>query len=305
MKQARYLFLVLLLLGCFAGSTQNVNLVAAYDCAQRNSMDSARLFMFKAMADSTTRKDDQAWYIKGFIYKELYKKYEKDNKLSPLRDTAIICLFKSVHLDSTTSNITENYKTAKFLAVTYYNDAMSGLDSLHYMDYAQSIKNFNKYRAYMMRIAPNTNFSATDVSFYLNLGQVYSYLYFHANPDKENIYLDSAKKAYNKVLDIDPNNIHANYQLAILYYNKATSIINRMDYDADIMRLNAAQDSSVNLMKMSLPYMLKTNNLDPCKKDAVKGLEGIYYLLHDTQKFEEFQQKLQQLENHQGNSPCK
>ncbi|HTB08046.1 MAG TPA: hypothetical protein VK806_13940, partial [Bacteroidia bacterium] len=60
MKQARYLFLVLLLLGRFAGSAQNVNLVAAYECAQRNSMDSARLYMFKAMTDSTTRKDAQA-----------------------------------------------------------------------------------------------------------------------------------------------------------------------------------------------------------------------------------------------------
>ena len=302
MKQARYLLLVLLLLGRFAGSAQNVNLVAAYECAQRNSMDSARLYMFKAMTDSPTRKDAQAWYIKGFIYKELYKKYEKDNKLSPLRDTAIISLFTSVHIDSASGNVNDNYKTAKFLAVTYYNDAASGMDSLHYV---LSIHDYARYRDIMKKIAPATNFNSSDVMFYLKLGDVYSYLYFHATPGKENMYLDSAKKAYNMVLAIDPNQVSANFNLAILYYNKATNIINRMDYDADIMKLNAAQDSSVNLMKMSLPYMLKTNDLDPCKKDAVKGLEGIYYLLHDTQKFEEFQQKLQLMENHQGNSPCK
>jgi len=303
MKQARYLFLVLLLLGRFAGSAQNVNLVAAYDCANRNSMDSARLFLFKAMTDSTTRKDAQAWYIKGFIYKELYKKYEKDNKLSPLRDTSIISLFLSIKLDSVTkTNIEDCKKTAKYLAVTYYNDAASGMDSLHY---TLSIHDYARYKEIMKKVAPTTNFNSSDVMFYLKLGDVYSYLYFHASPGKENMYLDSAKRAYNMVLAIDPNQVSANFNLAILYYNKATNIINRMDYDADIMKLNAAQDSSVNLMKMSLPYMLKTYDLDNCKKDALKGLEGIYYLLHDTQKFEEFQQKLQLIESHQGNSPCK
>ena len=302
MKQARYLLLVMLLLGRFAGSAQNAYLVAAYDCAQRNNMDSARIFMFKAMADSVTRKDAQAWYIKGFIYKELYKKYEKDNKLSPLRDTSIICLFTSVHLDSSKTNTDEDYKSAKFLAVTYYNDAATGMDSLHYV---LSVRDYKKYREIMKKVAPATNFNSSDIMFYLKLGDVYSYLYFHAPVEKENMYLDSARKAYNMVLDIDPNQVSANFNLAILYYNKATNIINRMDYDADIMKLNAAQDSSVSLMKMSLPYMLKTYDLDNCKKDAVRGLEGIYYLLHDTQKFEEFQQKLQQLENRQGNSPCK
>ena len=71
--------------------------------------------------------------------------------------------------------------------------------------------------------------------------------------------------------------------LAILYYNQAVYIINQMDYDADLNKLNAAQDTSIHLAMQSLPFMQKTYQLDPKKKDAVKGLEGIYYLLHDTQ----------------------
>jgi len=273
---------------------QNQDFVNAYNCVNKGNVDSAKLFIDKAMADSGTHKDPQYWYVRGFIYKELYKKYEMANKLSEFRDTAIADLFRSVKLDTSAANKKDNLVTAKFLVGTYYNDASDMLDSMHY---TTAKRYFASFKATEQRIDPAINTNTLEIPFDLKLGDLYSYLFFHAaNAKLKRAFLDSAKNAYNDVLAISPNNVSANYNLAILYYNQAVYIINETDYDEDISKLNAAQDTSIRLAMQSLPFMQKTYQLDPRKKEAIKGLEGIYYLLHDTQKFQEYEDKLKELE---------
>jgi hypothetical protein len=300
MKSLRYIVIMVMLmvLGSAQGFAQNTSdnpdFVKAYNCMMRNSLDSARTFIDKAIADTGVRKYATSWYVRGFIYKELYKKYEAQSKKSTYRDTSTNCLIKSVKIDTTEANKKECNGTLKYLAATYYNDASNMMDSLHY---ATAMAFYYKYKQITKQIDPANNQNATDISFNLKLGEVYSYLSLHTNDDKQrSMFCDSAKKADNRVLAINPNDVSANYSLAILFYNQAVYIINQMDYDADISKLNAAQDTSVHLAMQSLPFMQKTYQLDPKKKDAVKGLEGIYYLLHDTQKFEEYEQKLKELE---------
>ncbi|HXB13585.1 MAG TPA: hypothetical protein VNZ45_16475 [Bacteroidia bacterium] len=300
MKSLRYIFsLVVLLLSSIIGFAQNTpdnaDFVKAYGYISKGSTDSAKIFIDKAMADSAVRKNATGWYVRGFIYKELYKKYEVSSKLkSAYRDTAVKALLTSILLDTSATNKKACLPTLKFIAGTYYNDASALMDSLHYIT---AINYYGKYRNISIKTDPSANLNAMDIAFDLKLGEVYSYLFFHAATDKQKgVFLDSAKKSYNAVLAINPNDVSANYNLAILYYNQAVYIINQMDYDADLSKLNAAQDTSVHLAMQSLPFMQKTYQLDPKKKDAVKGLEGIYYLLHDTQKFEEYEQKLKELE---------
>jgi len=273
---------------------QNPNFVNAYNSLTRNSVDSAKMFIDKAILDSSTHKDPQFWYVRSFIYKELYKKYEMANKLSVYRDTAVSDLFVSVKLDSSDANKKDNYVTAKFLAGCYYNDASDMLDSLHY---TTAKKYFGLFKATEMHMGAVSNVPSLEIPFDLKLGDLYSYLFFHALNDKtKKAFLDSAKNSYNGVLAINPNNVSANYNLAILFYNQAVYIINETNYDDDISKLNAAQDTSIHLAMQSLPFMQKTYQLDPGKKEAIKGLEGIYYLLHDTQKFQEYEDKLKELE---------
>jgi hypothetical protein len=286
------MFLLLLAAGSFAYS-QNTNLVYAYNCVNRNSIDSAKIFIDKALQDTATHKDPVFWYVRGFIYKELYKKYEIATKKAVYRDTAVRDLFLSVQFDTSADNKKANYSTAKFLATSYYNDASDLLDSLHYVT---GKIYYNKFRAIELKLDP-ASLTPFDVQFYTKLGDLYSYLFFHSfNEKQKRAFIDSAKIAYNSVLAISPNNVTANYELAILYYNQAVYIINETDYDEDLTKLNQVQDTSLRLAMQSLPFMEKTYQLDPLKKEAVKGLEGIYYLIHDTQKFHEYEDKLKELE---------
>ena len=106
-----------------------------------------------------------------------------------------------------------------------------------------------------------------------------------------------AKASYNKVLAIDPNNISANYNMGILYYNQAVHLINQSDYDLDIVALNDVQDNSINLFKSSLPFMEKAYSLDPNRRETLLGLSGIYFSLNEKEKSNEFKQKLEQIGN--------
>lgn len=339
----------------------NPDFLRAYDFISKNNVDSALIFIDKSFADSSVRKNATGWYVKGFIYKEAFKKCKrlikptvgmtadmcrdlwdepdrivtsdhgdgaeeqwfygantylklKNNILISVQmdgktggynyntqnpysysDTAIADLFKSIAIDSSAANKKNCGGTIKFLAGKNYTHAATLMDSLHY---ATSVMFFRKYIQTMKRLDPSINMSATEISYNRALGEVYSDLFFNSKSEKDRKWLlDSSKKAYNTVLSINPNDVSANYNLAILYYNQAVYIINNMDYDvADLRDINAKQDTSIGLAKQSLPYMEKTYKLDPKKKDAIKGLKGIYYLLHDTQKFEEYDQKLRDLE---------
>ena len=54
-----------------------------------------------------------------------------------------------------------------------------------------------------------------------------------------------AKSAYNIVLKLDPENLSGNYNVGILYYNKAVNIINNQTYDITLATLNDIQDTSI------------------------------------------------------------
>jgi tetratricopeptide (TPR) repeat protein len=100
---------------------------------------------------------------------------------------------------------------------------------------------------------------------------------------------------------MDPNNISANYNLGIIYYNEGVEIVNNMDYSLDLFELNAVQDKIIELFKESLPYMTKAYELNPKRRETLIGLQGIYFSLNDIEKSEAFKQELEALDN-EGNT---
>ena len=108
-------------------------------------------------------------------------------------------------------------------------------------------------------------------------------------------YFKKSENLYKDVIKVDPNNVRANYNLAILYYNQAVNIIDKMDADTDLTTIDKIQDQCVVIFKQSLPYMEKAYKLNPGRKDVLEGLAGIYFALNDLPKSNEFKQKAEAL----------
>jgi hypothetical protein len=285
-------FAILLIISVMVQAQQS-KVSAAYKFLENNELDSAKACINSAIITPPTDVDGQAWYLRGFIYKSIYNKAEKGNRQSPSRLEALQSFKKSLSIDTSRENIQENVKNIKYLATTLYNDAGASLDSI---DYKIAIYNFEMFKEYYLLVDPNpANFRQRDIDFTLAIASLYTKI-FESDRKGKVEFLKLAKEAYNKILEFDPNNITANYNMGILYYNQAVNLINQSDYDLDIVALNDIQDNSITLFKESLPFMEKAYELDPRRRETLLGLSGIYFSLNEFEKSNMYKQKLEEIE---------
>jgi len=283
----------MLLLTAAIAKAQPERFNAAYKFLQDGQLDSARVNIDMVVLHQQTAGDGQSWYLRGFIYKSIYNKNEKNNKQSASRLQALSSFKKSMLLDTTQENIQENVKNIKYLATTLYNDAAASLDPV---DYKIAIENFETFKTYYLLVDPTpANIKQREIDFTLAIASLYTRM-FESDRQGNAEFLKKAKDAYNKILEADPNNISANYNMGILFYNQAVNLINQSDYDLDIVALNDIQDNSINLFKESLPFMEKAYDLDPKRRETLLGLSGIYFSLNEFEKSNMYKQKLEEIE---------
>ncbi len=282
---------MLLLMVTFAyAQPQNKNVIVK--CLQSGKLDSAVVLVDAMVQHPQTQLDAEAWYLRGFVYKEVYKARETSNKKSPSRSEAFNSFSKALQLDTSAENQQLNKQNIKYLASKFYNDAASSMDSVNYLS---SVDNFEMYKKCMFKIDSNFVSKDDDVKFYVALGSLYSKM-LETDRKKNAEFLQAAKDYYNKVLTIDPQNISANYNMGALYYNQAVSLISSADFDIDIVALSDIQDNSILLFKESLPFMEKAYQLDPKRKETIIGLSGIYFSLNEFEKSNEFKKIADELE---------
>ena len=100
-------------------------------------------------------------------------------------------------------------------------------------------------------------------------------------------YYGKAEKVYQKVLSIDPNNIDANYNLGVLYYNEAVEIVNKNDIDTDIDELTKVLERSTQLFEKALPLLQHIFNSQSKNLKLLHALQAIYYNLNMRQELAE------------------
>ena len=290
-----YILLIVVLLSnvAFGQFIGRDNLSKSLYYMQKQQLDSAKKYIDLSMVDNQLNESAKTWYYKGFIYKELYKDRDKSNKISAYRTTSISSFEKVMKLDTTNEFKESSIKILKYLSSTLYNDAVRSLNS---EEYETAIKNYSHYRKIVLLTEPGSDVSPQDIKFKLALASVLN------QPVENGQTLDSAitKKItslYLEVLDLDPNNPGANYNLAILYYNEAAEIINNMDYDMDIEKLNEVQDYCIEIFLKGLPYMLKSYQLNYKREETLLGLSNIYYGLNDMEKSEMYKKELEEIKS--------
>jgi hypothetical protein len=290
-----YILFIIAILGnsAFGQFVGKDNLSISLFYMQKSELDSAKKYIDLSIMDDKLKPLAKTWYYRGFIYKELYKNKEKENKVSPLRLTSIESFKKMLNLEGKEEFSESTIKILKYLASTLYNDAARLLDP---NNYKTSITNFKYYESTMLVANPNINLKSQNIKFKLALASMLN------RPAETEQGLDSAqayqvKNLYLEILSLDTNNPGANYNLAILYYNEAADIINNMDYDMDIMKLNEVQDHCIDIFLQGLPYMKKSYELKYKRKETLIGLSNIYYGLNDMEKSDMYKKELKDLEN--------
>lgn len=281
----------ILMLGNNFSQAQNKAISKAVAELQAGNLDSSRVLIDGASIHEDTKNDAKTWYYKGFIYKKIYTTNESSDKQSKSREQALQSFEKFFELDTVSDLHQSATKTVKYLSSTLYNDA-AGL--LNEGKDTEAINNFERHKSSMKIIDKNYDSSSLETQFYLVLGQQYNQLYEQKRTENKP-YLDKTRDTYSYVISLDSNNMSANYNMALLYYNDAVDIIKNLDYDMDLITLELIQDECIHLFTQSEPYMLKAFILDPCRQATLTGLSGIYFSLNNMEWSKKIQEMLEEI----------
>lgn len=254
-------------------------------------LDSAKVLINEAVQNPETSKDYNAWMMRGVIYKDIYKANEMSNVASPSRDSATVSFIQALQLDPENKNPQKELvlKSLNYLAALYHNDINKTLDTVNYQ---QSLINFDKHKAIKKIIDPAFNEQKYNYDVYATIGSMFE-KGFEQTMSKN--LLDYANYYLQKAYEINSNTDFINKNIGVLYYNQAVDIIKKMDYDVPLDKLPTYQDESIAFGKKALPYLIKANELNPSDKAVVEGLAGIYYLLNDSEKYNEYKKKFEEM----------
>ncbi len=239
----------------------------------------------------------KTWYFRGYIYKDLYKEDRFSSAGHEKRNVSIESFLKTIELDEAKEFAGDCAQSLKYLSSTLYNDAAGYLDQDR-MDQAQDF--YDRYKTLENKINPEMDFTARDIEFMLYKASKLSVIYEKASDPAEQDRLSiDIVNLYMGVIKLDSNDIGANYNLAIHYYNQGVNIIDNMDYELPFDELFKIQEKVMELFTKALPFMLKAYELDPTRKATLQGLSGIYFGLSDIEKSEYYQKELEKLESNE------
>lgn len=104
-----------------------------------------------------------------------------------------------------------------------------------------------------------------------------------------------SERMYLKALEINPNYLNANINLAILYMEGDEKIVNEMNNlgtsEKDNKRYNELKKERAQIFTKLLPYIEKAFELDPKNKDVSKTLQNVYLALERPDKVKEVKNK--------------
>ncbi len=284
------------LAGVTVAVAQPEALVEANRLYQSGDLAGARKLLDEAVKGKELSRSPEAWVLRGFVYKDLFKTMTGGAETDLLRDEALASLFTSTVVDTAKEYAQSSLQAYDYLCKTTYNDAARALNEL---DDSRALSLYSKYKESVLRLDPKHSFSSRDIEFDNALGTVYTKRF---NQDREDTtWFTKAVALYKRVLELDSDNYGANYNLATLYYNRGVYNIQRINAGTDLPTIGQVQEASKVYFMQALPYMLKAHEMNPKRRETLLGLEGIHYSLQDVDKSEEYRHKYEALD--EGSTP--
>jgi len=266
--------------------------ISAFNRAQKlygeKNAEAAKPIIDSAILNSETGKMYEVHTLKAYIYFEIYKKTDKEKLNSPTRDSVLNAVKVSNSLKPDTTYKTNNAKLINAIIAHYRNMSVKALNESS-LNYTLSVSAHEKFKELSKNNVPNFNATNADIEFYNTVGGLYGELSNKTSKlEKER---EIAKTALLKVLDLDPKNEAATFNLGILYYNLSGNIVKEMADDLNIGNIDAVQDNSKKLAKQAEQLLLKIANSTKYKKTVTEALYYTYRNLLDAAKLEEYRKK--------------
>ena len=278
-----------IVLSIFFFSTEAQNLLdRSLKKYQDGELRAAKILIDSALTSDLYASENVSWYLKGFIYKDLYKSNTSSSESDELRKTSVNSFYRLLNMDSVGQYKKETLQNLKYLATTYYNDAMKLIQN-------QNFSGANIYYSRFIAVYSPINdgsisLSNSELQFHLALGSGYIQ---KQQLDSTKNYSRLALAAFEHVLSLDSMNKEANYQIGVIYYNDAVNRILDLDYDdLDLLAFGKFEDETIELFKKSLPYMEQAYRVNDKDENILEGLAGIHFGLREFEISNKYREEL-------------
>ena len=260
---------------------------------QSGNLQPAKTLIDSAITSELYASENITWYLRGFIYKDIFKANPQGQKADSIRKNAIDAFQRLLEMDTEQKYSKEVRQNLKYLATTYYNDAMLLIQG---DQYGLANQYFTNFKSIYGPLADGTiSIEESELRFYLAMGSGYVQV---QSRDTLNDYSEKALTSFEKVLAIDSMNKEANYNIAVIYYNEAVNRILGLDYDdIDLLAFGKFEDETITLFKKSLPYMQRAYQADNRDKNVLEGLAGIHFSLREFDLSNRYKEELMVLED--------
>lgn len=195
--------------------------------------------------DPGVMNNSEFQFYSGLVYKEMYRKYQKNNPGSEYRTKSETAFEKVLEIEHDSDIRTDVKKNLAYLAATYHNDAVRMLED-EKPDVSGSIYQYGKYIDLMKLVDPNFDENRKQSEFLNALGSVYATMFDNEKDIHATAYYLLAKSCYQKVLTYDPENATAKYNMLVLetkYKTKQERLLKEESDKKDqvILSLNAVK----------------------------------------------------------------
>ena len=245
-------FLLFILLGfANAGLAQvNAQVAKAAELCAEKKYDEALAQIDEGFKSNDLNSDPNAWYVKGFILKELYKQKEANQRQSNYRYRSVAALKKAREFDANLEFASNIDAALQFIAFTYFNDALLRSAEMDSESENEPIDLYKKFE----ELYKGSEAELKDLKVEFNSKMAEGHYRNWIKNTEDNHHYALCLEYYSKVLAVDNRNCTANLNLAIVNYNQGVYMIRKIGAQTDMMDLISIQDESVKKFKSAIPY---------------------------------------------------
>ena len=250
MKHAFFLLFIFLCGSQCSYSQVNPLVAKAAELCAEKKYDEALSQIDEGFKSTDLNSDANAWYVKGFILKELYKQKEANQRQSNFRFRSVAALKKAREFDSNLEFEANIDAALQFIAYTYFNDALMRSAEMDNESENEPLDLFKKFE----ELYKGSENELKDLKLEFNSKMAEGHYRNWIKNTEDNHHYALCLDYYSKVLALDNRNCTANLNLAIVNYNQGVYMIRKSGAQTDMMDLISIQDESVKKFKAAIPY---------------------------------------------------
>ena len=250
MKHTFLLFLILLGVAQMGYSQVNPIVAKAAELCDEKKYDEALAQIDDGFILASLNSDANAWFVKGFILKELYKQKEANQRKSNYRYRSVAALTKAREFDSNLEFASNIDAAFQYIAFTYFNDALLRSAEMDNESENEPLDLFKKFE----ELYKGSDVELKDLKLEFNSKMAEGHYRNWIKNTEDTHHYVLCLDYYSKVLSLDNRNCTANLNLAIVNYNQGVFMIRKIGAQTDMMDLISIQDESVKKFKAAMPY---------------------------------------------------